>query len=135
MSVVIVISKHFDFYERIRFFIDIDRATKLIAKMRQCHIIVRDANRLHHFDPNGQCSCRDYFFKKNHKLKTKKKLEFYFDEELNEMTERDEVLFTNEISVFSFSKDKTTQRDESLFYKNFSKSKSTNWDVTEDTSD
>ncbi|CAF1176710.1 unnamed protein product [Didymodactylos carnosus] len=34
---------------------------KWIARIRQCLIIVRDANRTHHFYPNGQCSCRDYF--------------------------------------------------------------------------
>lgn len=39
----------------------IDRATKMIAKIRQCEIIVRDANRIHHFSPNGQCSCQDHF--------------------------------------------------------------------------
>ncbi|CAF1339290.1 unnamed protein product [Rotaria magnacalcarata] len=38
-----------------------DRATKSIAAIRQCEIIVRDANRIHHFLPNGQCSCNDYF--------------------------------------------------------------------------
>ena len=38
-----------------------DRATKLIAQIRQCEIIVRDANRIHHFYTNGQCSCNDYF--------------------------------------------------------------------------
>ena len=42
-------------------FVSIDRATKLIAKIRQCEIIVRDANRIHHFYPNGQCSCQDHF--------------------------------------------------------------------------
>ncbi|CAF5203614.1 unnamed protein product, partial [Rotaria magnacalcarata] len=36
-------------------------ATKLIAAIRQCEIIVRDANRIHHFYTNGQCSCNDYF--------------------------------------------------------------------------
>ncbi|CAF3967714.1 unnamed protein product [Rotaria sp. Silwood1] len=40
---------------------DCHRATKLIAAIRQCEIIVRDANRIHHFSPNGQCSCQDYF--------------------------------------------------------------------------
>ncbi|CAF1428615.1 unnamed protein product [Rotaria sp. Silwood1] len=40
---------------------DCHQATKLIAAIRQCHIIVRDANRIHHFHPNGQCSCQDYF--------------------------------------------------------------------------
>ncbi len=43
------------------FFFLIDRATKLIASIRQCEIIVRDANRIHHFYKNGQCSCNDYF--------------------------------------------------------------------------
>ncbi|CAF2899094.1 unnamed protein product [Rotaria sp. Silwood2] len=40
---------------------DCHRATKLIAAIRQCTIIVRDANRIHHFHTNGQCSCNDYF--------------------------------------------------------------------------
>ncbi|CAF1287743.1 unnamed protein product [Rotaria magnacalcarata] len=40
---------------------DCHRATKLIAAIRQCEIIVRDANRIHHFYTNGQCSCSDYF--------------------------------------------------------------------------
>ncbi|CAF3153144.1 unnamed protein product, partial [Rotaria sp. Silwood2] len=40
---------------------DCHRATKLIAAIRQCEIIVRDANRIHHFYTNGKCSCNDYF--------------------------------------------------------------------------
>ncbi|CAF4874568.1 unnamed protein product [Rotaria sp. Silwood1] len=40
---------------------DCHRATKLIALIRQCKIVVRDANRIHHFHPNGQCSCQDHF--------------------------------------------------------------------------
>ncbi|CAF0885705.1 unnamed protein product [Adineta ricciae] len=40
---------------------DCHRATKLIAAIRKCEIIVRDANRIHHFYTNGQCSCNDYF--------------------------------------------------------------------------
>ncbi|CAM4900425.1 unnamed protein product [Rotaria socialis] len=40
---------------------DCHRATKLIAAIRQCEIIVSDANRIHHFYTNGQCSCNDYF--------------------------------------------------------------------------
>ncbi|CAF1298082.1 unnamed protein product [Rotaria sordida] len=40
---------------------DCHQATKLIAAIRQCEIIVRDANRIHHFYTNGQCSCNDYF--------------------------------------------------------------------------
>ena len=39
----------------------VDRATKLIAKIRQVDIIVRDANRIHHFTKDGQCSCNDFF--------------------------------------------------------------------------
>ncbi|CAF5227508.1 unnamed protein product, partial [Rotaria magnacalcarata] len=35
---------------------DCHRSTKLIAAIRQCEIIVRDANRIHHFYKNGQCS-------------------------------------------------------------------------------
>ncbi|CAF1223357.1 unnamed protein product [Rotaria sordida] len=40
---------------------DCHQMTKIIAKIRQCHIIVGDANRIHHFNPNGQCSCQDHF--------------------------------------------------------------------------
>ncbi|CAF2852964.1 unnamed protein product [Rotaria sp. Silwood2] len=40
---------------------DCHRATKLIAAIRQCEIIVRDANRIHHFYKSGKCSCNDYF--------------------------------------------------------------------------
>ncbi len=39
----------------------LDAATKLIAKIERLDIIVRDANRIHHFFPNGQCSCQDHF--------------------------------------------------------------------------
>ncbi|CAF5116123.1 unnamed protein product, partial [Rotaria magnacalcarata] len=35
---------------------DCHRSTKIIAAIRQCEIIVRDANRIHHFYKNGQCS-------------------------------------------------------------------------------
>ncbi|CAF1622168.1 unnamed protein product [Adineta ricciae] len=38
-----------------------DRATKLIAAIRRCEIVVRDAYRIHHFHKSGQCSCNDYF--------------------------------------------------------------------------
>ncbi|CAF3777532.1 unnamed protein product [Rotaria sp. Silwood1] len=40
---------------------DCHRATKLIAKIWQCKIIVRDANCIHHFSPDGTCSCQDQF--------------------------------------------------------------------------
>lgn len=39
----------------------LDRATKLIALIRRCTIVVRDANRIHYFTPDGKCSCNDYF--------------------------------------------------------------------------
>ena len=39
----------------------VDAATKLIARIRRCEIIVRDANRIHHFDTEGRCSCGDHF--------------------------------------------------------------------------
>jgi len=38
-----------------------DAATKVIAKIEGLNIIIRDANRIHHFFPNGQCSCQDHF--------------------------------------------------------------------------
>ncbi|CAF1142221.1 unnamed protein product [Rotaria sp. Silwood1] len=38
-----------------------DEAIKRIAKIRQREIIVRNANRLHHFYKNGQSSCQDHF--------------------------------------------------------------------------
>ncbi|KAL6047499.1 DYW domain containing protein [Balamuthia mandrillaris] len=40
---------------------DCHTATKFIAKVTQREILVRDANRFHHFSPNGQCSCGDYW--------------------------------------------------------------------------
>lgn len=40
----------------------VDATTKLIAKVYGCHIFARDANRCHHFQPNGQCSCMDHFW-------------------------------------------------------------------------
>ncbi|CAF1037318.1 unnamed protein product [Adineta steineri] len=39
---------------------DCHRAIKLITLIRQCEIIIRDANRIHHFYKNGQCSCDLY---------------------------------------------------------------------------
>ena len=39
----------------------IDEATKLIAATRQHETVVRDANGIHRFYKNGQCSCNDYF--------------------------------------------------------------------------
>ncbi|CAF1464632.1 unnamed protein product [Adineta steineri] len=40
---------------------DCHQATKLIAKIRQVEIVVRDANCIHHFSTNGTCSCQDHF--------------------------------------------------------------------------
>ncbi|CAM4947453.1 unnamed protein product [Rotaria socialis] len=40
---------------------DCHQVTKLVALIYQCEIVVRDANRIHHFHMNGQCSCQDYF--------------------------------------------------------------------------
>jgi hypothetical protein len=61
VSVVIVVSTDESLDDGIFSDRCLDRATKLIAKIRQCTIIVRDANRIHHFYPNGQCSCQDHF--------------------------------------------------------------------------
>jgi pentatricopeptide repeat protein len=40
---------------------DCHTATKFIAKIVERGIIVRDANRFHHFNKDGLCSCRDYW--------------------------------------------------------------------------
>ncbi|CAF1445957.1 unnamed protein product [Adineta steineri] len=40
---------------------DCHQATKLIAKIRQVEIVVRDASCIHHFSTNGTCSCQDHF--------------------------------------------------------------------------
>ncbi|CAF0992679.1 unnamed protein product [Adineta steineri] len=40
---------------------DCHRATKLISKIWQCEIIVRDTNCIHHFSSDGTCSCQDHF--------------------------------------------------------------------------
>ncbi|CAF0987888.1 unnamed protein product [Didymodactylos carnosus] len=39
---------------------DCHDVTKRISKIRQCEIIVRDKNRIHHFK-DGYCSCREHF--------------------------------------------------------------------------
>jgi hypothetical protein len=46
----------------------IDTFTKWVARVRQCVIIVRDANRIHHFYPDGHCSCGDVFLIKRKKI-------------------------------------------------------------------
>ncbi|CAF1464407.1 unnamed protein product [Adineta ricciae] len=52
---------HIQITENLRICEDCHAATKLIARIRQCEIIVRDASCIHHFDLNGNCSCQDYF--------------------------------------------------------------------------
>ncbi|CAF1671814.1 unnamed protein product [Rotaria magnacalcarata] len=47
--------------KNLRVCFDCHAATKLIAKIRQRDIIIRDANRIHHFQRSGQCSCQDHF--------------------------------------------------------------------------
>jgi len=39
----------------------LDNVTKLIAKIRNCEITVRDTNRIHRFLPNGKRSYSDHF--------------------------------------------------------------------------
>ncbi|CAF4098570.1 unnamed protein product, partial [Adineta steineri] len=40
---------------------DCHSVIKLIAQIYQRLIVVRDVNRIHHFYPNGNCSCQDRF--------------------------------------------------------------------------
>ena len=40
---------------------DCHKATKFISRIRKRKIFVRDSNRWHHFDEDGNCSCGDYF--------------------------------------------------------------------------
>ncbi|CAF2122201.1 unnamed protein product [Rotaria magnacalcarata] len=40
---------------------DCHQATKLIAKVLQVNIVVRDTTCIHHFSTNGTCSCQDHF--------------------------------------------------------------------------
>ncbi len=61
MVAVIVVSDKTT-YQFLSFYCFIEaRATKIIATMRQCEIVVRDTNHIHHFHVNGQCSCQSYF--------------------------------------------------------------------------
>ncbi|CAF1096764.1 unnamed protein product [Rotaria sordida] len=34
---------------------------KRVAKLRQCEILISDANGIHRFKTNGECSCKDHF--------------------------------------------------------------------------
>ena len=49
------------FLHTLRIHVFIDTAIKLIACIRQCSIVIHDANRIHHFDQTGNCSCNDRF--------------------------------------------------------------------------
>jgi hypothetical protein len=42
-------------------FFSSDQFMKRVAKLRQCEIVIRDANRIHRFNIHGECSCKDYF--------------------------------------------------------------------------
>lgn len=46
--------------KNLRVCVDCHNVTKLISKMVRRELIVRDANRFHHF-VNGKCSCNDYW--------------------------------------------------------------------------
>jgi pentatricopeptide repeat protein len=47
--------------KNLRVCIDCHTATKWISKIRGRQIWVRDANRWHHFEKDGTCSCKDYW--------------------------------------------------------------------------
>ena len=47
-------------FKNLRVCVDCHQATALISKVRNREIIVRDANRFHHFK-NGKCSCNEFF--------------------------------------------------------------------------
>ena len=57
---VIVVSRSYIVIDSYMVYI-LDNAIKLIAKIRRHPIIVRDANRVHHFGIDGHCSCGDHF--------------------------------------------------------------------------
>jgi hypothetical protein len=48
-------------YKNLRVCPDCHEATKAIARLTQREIIVRDANRFHHFTVDGRCSCNNYW--------------------------------------------------------------------------
>ena len=48
-------------YNNLRVCGDCHSTTKLFAKIYNLKIVVSDANRFHHFHPNGTCSCDDIF--------------------------------------------------------------------------
>jgi pentatricopeptide repeat protein len=53
-------SKPVRVYKNLRVCSDCHTATKLISKVTRKEIVVRDANRFHHFK-DGLCSCKDYW--------------------------------------------------------------------------
>jgi hypothetical protein len=53
-------SKPVRVYKNLRVCSDCHTATKLISKVTKKEIVVRDANRFHHFK-DGFCSCKDYW--------------------------------------------------------------------------
>ncbi|CAF1237394.1 unnamed protein product [Adineta ricciae] len=55
------IPKRIQIMENLRVCGDCHTFTKRVAEVRQCTIIIRDANRTHHFYPDGHCSCGEFF--------------------------------------------------------------------------
>ncbi|CAF1587481.1 unnamed protein product [Adineta ricciae] len=55
------IPKRIQIMENLRVCGDCHTFTKWVAQVRQCTIIICDANRTHHFHPDGHCSCGDFF--------------------------------------------------------------------------
>jgi hypothetical protein len=53
-------SKPVRVHKNLRVCSDCHTATKLISKVSRKEIVVRDANRFHHFK-DGLCSCKDYW--------------------------------------------------------------------------
>jgi hypothetical protein len=58
--VLIVVSSLLTIYVYMYIY-SLDQFMKRVAKLRQREIIIRDANRIHHFKTNGECSCKDHF--------------------------------------------------------------------------
>jgi len=48
-------------FKNLRVCPDCHEATKVISRITEHEIIVRDANRFHHFTVDGKCSCKDYW--------------------------------------------------------------------------
>ncbi|CAF1560360.1 unnamed protein product [Adineta ricciae] len=54
------VPSHIQIVKNLRICGDCHGAIKLISKIRRCEILIRDANRIHHFS-DGKCSCNDHF--------------------------------------------------------------------------